>query len=95
MHGGRNGRRGARRDCGTIAGLLRDSRSKVEIWCQSEPFFPAKLAPEVSNPGAGNQCLFPISPTASDCFPHCGTASKLLPLVRAFELVTTVNLFSF
>jgi len=63
------------RDCVTIVGLLIDSHSKAEIWCQSEPVFPAKLAPEVFNPGAGNQGLLSTFLTVPDCFPHYDTAS--------------------
>ena len=62
--------------CVAIVGLSKDSHSKAEIRRQSEPVFTAKLAPEVFDPGAGNQGLLSTFLTVPDCFPHCDTASE-------------------
>ena len=64
-----------------MKGIKKDQQD-IDLWSAGDALVlkalgivPAKLAPEVFNPGAGNQGLLSTFLTVPDCFPHYDTAS--------------------
>jgi hypothetical protein len=68
-----------------MKGIKKDQQD-IDLWSAGDALVlkalgivPAKLAPEVFNPGAGNHGLLSTFLTVPDCFPHYDTVPSLHP----------------